>query len=371
MTVIIAKGDEFRGVPLVKVRNILKAWRYRGKGPIDISERKDVDMDPRVVLAVLQEARDMGFIGKEDDGWRNARDGLTPAGKAIAFSKARPRMAKDDARRVLEGLLSNAARLNAERGFPVKVDRVWLFGSIIDETRLDVGDIDVVIETSRKLTPAEKEGFRYWDYLARLVKAYGEEGIPDSVYAEEIEASSGVWLKHQEAPKETWLSMDSLVPMPDAYASESFGLVGYAWILSEQGPKWIDSVKEPEILDAGAAAGQIGEAFAQEAGDVVAVYPKFSTGNSPVFHALRNASAGHPELTLIGVYMDPDCSQFRYYAARNGEVLVRGELDDGDLPDSCFLEYEDGDKYPGENATLNHLAEVALLEIENRPSPRP
>lgn len=69
--------------------------------------------------------------------------------------------------------------------------------------------------------------------------------------------------------------------------------------------------------------------------------------------------------------MDPDCSQFRYYAARNGEVLVRGELDDGDLLDSCFLEYEDGDKYPGENATLNHLAEVALLEIENRPSPRP
>ena len=56
MSTNIDRDQTFLGLPLLKVRNVLKAWRYgRTTDAHDIALRKDVDLNPFTVMVLLEE----------------------------------------------------------------------------------------------------------------------------------------------------------------------------------------------------------------------------------------------------------------------------------------------------------------------------
>ena len=67
MSTNIDCDQTFLGLPLLKVRNALKAWRYGWTTDAhDIALRKDVDLNPRMAMVLLEELRDRGLIGPKD-----------------------------------------------------------------------------------------------------------------------------------------------------------------------------------------------------------------------------------------------------------------------------------------------------------------
>ncbi|EIM26681.1 hypothetical protein [Microvirga lotononidis] len=154
MGVIISRGQTFLGVPLLKVRNVLRAWRYgSSEDAHEIGIRKDVSLDPRTVMVLIEELRDRGFIGPEEQEYGEPRDGLTGKGLALAGAGGKKRTPKDRARTVLQSLLTASSAVNSREDLPFNVQQIWLFGSMINPAKADVGDIDLV------LTTGWKEGF--------------------------------------------------------------------------------------------------------------------------------------------------------------------------------------------------------------------
>lgn len=177
--------------------------------------------------------------------------------------------------------------------------------------------------------------------------------------------------KSQEV-EESHLSFVKLIPMPEEIANESWHLVGKHWLDSEWGCKWVDAVREPPTVQTGAGVSD-NHIFADIAnsGETVAVFPNFVTPNSPVFPGLRNMSRKFPELLFLGGFIDPDCSEYQYYAAKAGEELAQGNIEEEELSGE-FFETDDMDededeprRYVIDSAVLKHLTEKAFFESEN------
>jgi hypothetical protein len=84
MSVLIEKNTTFLGVPLVTVRDVLKSWRYgKSEDAHEIAVRKDVNLDPRTIMILLDQLRDRGLIGSEKSEIDRAFDDLTEAGQAL------------------------------------------------------------------------------------------------------------------------------------------------------------------------------------------------------------------------------------------------------------------------------------------------
>jgi predicted nucleotidyltransferase len=151
MGVNIPNEARFLGVPLVKVRNVLKAWRYgKSVDAADIAKLANVGLDVRTVMMLLDELRDRGLIGEEKTDSGGSIDGLTEKGHALAIADARARTLKKAAWIKFDDFLVSCAAVNDRSELPFYVKRVWLFGSMIDPAQVDVGDIDFVVETGRR-----------------------------------------------------------------------------------------------------------------------------------------------------------------------------------------------------------------------------
>lgn len=129
------------GVPLLTVRNVLRAWRTSSDAA-HIASRANVRLGIKTTMVLLDELRDRGFIvdGASD------YDGLTEKGHTLAIADGRVRTSKKVAWKKFEEFLSACAAVNARNDLPFYVDKVWLFGSMIDSAKTDVGDIDFVVE---------------------------------------------------------------------------------------------------------------------------------------------------------------------------------------------------------------------------------
>lgn len=146
MSVSIAKGSEFLGVPLLVARNVLRAWAAYENGNVHaIRQRRDVALHHATVAVLIEEFRQRGLIGREDRGLRGFTEhGLTDAGKALAGAKGGKRAPRAKAQAVFDAYLDNCAKLNARSDLPFRIEEIWLFGSMLDEERGDVGDVDFV-----------------------------------------------------------------------------------------------------------------------------------------------------------------------------------------------------------------------------------
>ncbi|MDE4914518.1 nucleotidyltransferase domain-containing protein [Methylobacterium sp. 092160098-2] len=188
MSVMLPKEADLLGVPLLKVRNLLQAWhqsgRFRNIG--QISRKRGIEL-PRATTAVLvEELRDRGFIGDvAGDFVIPVVDGLTAKGRALGSAKATARTQKEKALRVFDGLLEAAERINARGDLPFRVREIWLFGSMVDPDRADVGDIDFCLEFDRP--PA----FDDWDEAMERYRALARE--LDAPYS----ADAYTWVKER------------------------------------------------------------------------------------------------------------------------------------------------------------------------------
>ncbi|SFL68239.1 hypothetical protein [Methylorubrum salsuginis] len=188
MGATIGKGATFLDVPLIKVRNLLKAWHRGNRSDIwRIAELKAVDLDPRTAMVLLEELRDRGLLGPEEMEDRPPEDGLIEAGLALAGAGARKRTPKAAAQRILDRFLDACTAVNARSDLPFEIREVWLFGSMLDPAVEAVGDIDLVVQQGR--TAAFEGGDRAWKRYRQLGKEMGApqaSGLMGSIFGAQI-----------------------------------------------------------------------------------------------------------------------------------------------------------------------------------------
>lgn len=150
MTTQIDKTMHFLGWPISKLRAALKSYQVGKTGLDEFGYLSGVKLTAGAAGALLGEAYLRGLIDIVDDEGRHTDDGgfgLTRSGLAIAAATARKRTKKESAKTVLDRVLSKAEDLSRDKDTPIKISKIWVFGSYIDPRRKDVGDLDVVIET--------------------------------------------------------------------------------------------------------------------------------------------------------------------------------------------------------------------------------
>jgi predicted nucleotidyltransferase len=186
MTVNIRPGTTFLGHPVTKLRTLLTSWAKGKRDPDDLAYLKSVALSPASVLALLGEAYDRGLIQAvvpdyvpEDIPSREDYKvcELSNAGLAVTSASASKRSPKDAAKRVLDKITENSARLASDPNALYCVDQIWVFGSYIDNSKVDVGDLDIVIE--RKRLPLAEP----MDYVQKNahIERYYPGAVPESV----------------------------------------------------------------------------------------------------------------------------------------------------------------------------------------------
>jgi len=93
---------------------------------------------------------------------------LTDAGRGISAASFTKRISRARANELLENLLQRASQINSTIGkpgeSPLAVSKIWIYGSFLDENRDELGDIDLVIETTRT-DSFGLDQFKMIDYL--------------------------------------------------------------------------------------------------------------------------------------------------------------------------------------------------------------
>lgn len=190
-----------------------------------------------------------------------------------------------------------------------------------------------------------------------------------AAWEEEIGHVSARMEEYLEAAKETSLSLFSLVPIPEIYMSESYHYAMHAWLMDKHGTKGIDEVDEPELLPVSASLAATGDVIVGS-GETMAVYPIFSSDNSPPFRALLNMGPAHPDVTFLAAFVDENTEEFKAIAVKGSEILATVVVDEaGDFPEDCFVD-EDGEMLLRESKALDHLVERASMEIDEYNSAR-
>jgi predicted nucleotidyltransferase len=148
MTTTIDKDAKFLGVSLVVGRNMLNAWSKSSTRDIsEIASKTDVQQTIPNAIALMSEFEANGLIGKDSDFDYRDEGGLTTKGRGLANANAISRTLKSKAVPILEELLDRIKATTSIKDFPRRITKVWIFGSMIDDAKHDVGDIDIVIES--------------------------------------------------------------------------------------------------------------------------------------------------------------------------------------------------------------------------------
>ena len=100
------------------------------------------------IKALIEE----GFMEKQKQHY-------TLTDKAIGFANAKliPPITKDKAKSILNDLINRVIEINTNPYFVGQVTSIKLFGSYIDPTKKDCGDIDVIVDIKRKNNISHEE----------------------------------------------------------------------------------------------------------------------------------------------------------------------------------------------------------------------
>lgn len=155
MTANIKLDTTFRGVQLRNLRPLLAEWLLGNRGFQNLSRSAKIGLDEYTIIGLIEECYRAGLMefGPEKycrPGIENRFLKLTGQGIGIAAASATKRTSKKVAMTHLEDLLSRCSTNNADTKSPVEIGEVWIYGSMLDETKEDVGDIDIVILARRK-----------------------------------------------------------------------------------------------------------------------------------------------------------------------------------------------------------------------------
>jgi predicted nucleotidyltransferase len=167
MTTQINRDDKFLGFPATRLKALLTSWEKGNNYPSGLSDLKALSLTKGACAAFLGEALHRKYIdighheGEPIEDVRTRRRQfleLTSTGEAIVSASARKRTLKPKAEKVLDDILRQAVRLSEDAHAPTAVDQIWVFGSVIDDAKPDVGDLDIVI-TKRSTGVLKKHGY--------------------------------------------------------------------------------------------------------------------------------------------------------------------------------------------------------------------
>ena len=155
MTVNISLDTTFRGIPLRNFRPLMAEWLLGTRNFSYLAQSKKIDLDEYTIVGLIEESYRAGFMefGPEEyvrPGMENRFLKLTGQGIGIASASATKRTSKKAASEHLQNLLERCGDNNRNDLSPIEIGEVWIYGSMLDEAKEDVGDIDIVVLARRK-----------------------------------------------------------------------------------------------------------------------------------------------------------------------------------------------------------------------------
>lgn len=225
MTAIINRDSKFLSSSIVAGRNVLLAWT-KSNDVADIARRDDVQESVPNVIALLSEFEANGLIGR-DFKYPDAME-LTVKGRGLAYASAKPRTPKSKAQTALSKFLKRVVNSQSIENFPRRVTKVWLFGSMIDDSKMDVGDIDVVVESIRNdAYKAQKWSDVKESLIERFSDLIPQTAIDEDRHLDSVALDSFIFGKGNTlfAQSDVYMLRDLHVPCRLIYDSERGGIV--------------------------------------------------------------------------------------------------------------------------------------------------
>ena len=114
-----------------------------------VAARAVVDVGAAAVM--LQRLEGAGFLERSDTAWRGepcTAWATTVRGGALANASFLKPMSRRQAEMLLAGVLDRARSYNEDPAKPMWVDRIAVFGSLLDDEATDFGDIDLQVSLS-------------------------------------------------------------------------------------------------------------------------------------------------------------------------------------------------------------------------------
>lgn len=148
---LIDRSEMLAGVPILKIRDFARRTK---RWSLETLEEK-LKLPPSQVGIVAQELFARGWARPSE--YRD-RDGCphfqwTLDGSRLALARAVPRLPRETAKKLVAQLLDRVREVNARDEFTEVVQEVSVFGSFLDESKEQLGDIDLVIELRRREVP--------------------------------------------------------------------------------------------------------------------------------------------------------------------------------------------------------------------------
>lgn len=147
----ISPGEEIAGFPAIKLRNFFRKF---GADLVNVSGAAFyLGVSPRkakkIMIALENEeylkSEISRYTGKREIWWKQ-----TIKGAGLRMASAAPQIKRSTADRLLSQLLIRVNEINGSDKFLYAVEKVIVFGSYLDETRLTLGDIDIAVELQPK-----------------------------------------------------------------------------------------------------------------------------------------------------------------------------------------------------------------------------
>lgn len=150
----IDKNIKLGGVPIIQVRDMLIYLRKRHVRTINLNEHVCLSQKFSFELNNLfEELYRRGMIDKlEEETYR-----FNIKTNALANAKCIKPISKDKANEKLKGLVHRIHELNNNDEYLFKANRLFVFGSLINDEMNDCADIDVIIELSKRFEDSEFE----------------------------------------------------------------------------------------------------------------------------------------------------------------------------------------------------------------------
>ena len=153
---IIDPKENFHGYSMLQARNVVRRFPGHGSGQWCSWERACGVLKNRsraqALVGALARAE---YLVKGDGPFRGLFQ-RSALGNRFAQASARP-ITRATANRVLRELIARATSLNADASYGFRVDALIVFGSYLDPTRDQLGDVDVAYVMSSRHPPGSKE----------------------------------------------------------------------------------------------------------------------------------------------------------------------------------------------------------------------
>lgn len=130
-------------------RTLLRAFRLYGSYRYDLLTESGLSFSD--MHSVILESISIGDLEPEDSQEYPSSLELTVQGRAKTMKSFAKRLKRKTLDNLVEKLIDRADEALHHNFLGAKVDRIAIFGSYLNEDAKDFGDLDVVIETSRKV----------------------------------------------------------------------------------------------------------------------------------------------------------------------------------------------------------------------------